>query len=151
GRIPNQPDVAIAEFNGKIRAAMDDAQLACEERMDVYMDREVILSRPKKQAPRDEAGDEGEAPEPKPQIALRDCFGKVVMESKKRDPANPKELLQKQKIMGERVTYDKATGEFEVPGSGRVYLWNRDEDDGSPATASRGTVKPVAYIDPPPP
>ena len=121
GRDPRRrgPVAAVAEFSGKIRAAMDDAQLACEERMDVYMDRAVSLSKPRKPAPRDDdAPPEDDAPEPKPQIALLDCYGHVVIESKKTAPQKPDFLLQKQRIMGERVTYDKASGDFEVPGRG---------------------------------
>ena len=139
--------VALAQFFHGVRAVMDDAQLSCQERLDVYMDRYVSLARPKGAS---KEGAQGEEPEPRPQISVLDCFKDVVIESRKTDPET-RVLLQKQRIEGNQVTYDKLTGDFHVPGKGKVWLWNREDDaDGSvasptaPGTATRPTVKPTS-------
>jgi lipopolysaccharide export system protein LptA len=139
--------VALAQFFHGVRAVTEDAQLACQERLDVYMDQQVSLARPKG-ASKEAA--QGEQPEPKPQISVLDCFRDVVVESRKTDPTT-RILLQKQRIEGDHVTYDKLTGDFHVPGKGRVSLWNREDDPDSPvagaptapSTATRRTVKPT--------
>ncbi|SIO40684.1 hypothetical protein SAMN05444166_4447 [Singulisphaera sp. GP187] len=143
--------VALVQFHDDVRAVMDDAQLACKKRMDVYMDRQVSLVRPKgvskEAAP-------GEEPEPRPQISLLDCFENVVVESRKIDP-DTRVLLQKQRIEGARVTYDKLTGNFHVPGKGKVALWNREDGadnplaaptpaPADPGTTARRSIKPAS-------
>lgn len=139
--------VAVARFSDDVRAVMEDAQLACHKRMDVYMDKQVSLARPKGTA---KEPVQGEEPEPRPQISLLDCFENVVIESRKTDP-NTRVLLQKQRIEGARVTYDKLTGNFHVPGKGKVSLWNREDNaenplsaPSAPSTAARRPIKPAA-------
>lgn len=154
---PESPTVAIAQFYHGVRAVMEDAQLSCQERLDVYMDRPVSLARPKG-ANKEVAP--GEEPEARPQIALLDCFSDVVVELRKTDPGS-KLLLQKQRIEGGRVTYDKVTGNFHVPGQGKVFLWNREDGAENPlavpampgsAPAGAGPrIKPAANPAAPPP
>ncbi len=57
-----------------------------------------------------------------------------MVESRKVDPTT-RVLLQKQRIEGARVTYDKLTGNFQVPGKGKVALWNREDDAENPLSA----------------
>ncbi|WP_406697962.1 hypothetical protein V5E97_03815 [Singulisphaera sp. Ch08] len=138
--------VALVQFFDDVRAVMEDSQLACQERLDVYMDRQVSLARPKGASNEAAPGDE---PQPRPQISLLDCFKNVVVESRKLDP-DTRVLLQKQRIEGARVTYDKVTGNFHVPGQGKVSLWNREDKSDNPlggptepSTASRRPIKPT--------
>ncbi|MEA2632406.1 MAG: hypothetical protein QOE66_2625, partial [Chloroflexota bacterium] len=152
---PQGLPVAKAQFFADVRAEMEDSLLVCRE-MTTYMDRVVALDRPR----RDKAaarGNEAAEPEPKPQIALIDCVGKVVIISRKLDPDSPRTVLQKQRIEGEHVTYEKLTGNFVVPGAGRVWLYNRKGQDslasplaapaptrGPATTAERRTITPTA-------
>jgi hypothetical protein len=149
---PNQP-VARVQFFANVRADMEDTQLACTDRMDVYMDRVVALARPRQKPQTPADGDPAE-PEPKPQIALIDCFRDVTIKSRKVDPNNPRLLLQKQQIQGDRVTYNKVTGNFHVPSAGKVYLWNREDGGdgafgGTPAPGGTGRrITPTALPGP---
>ncbi len=135
---------ARADFSGGIVAKHGkDGLLVCEQ-MTTYMDRTVTLARPRRD-PNAAAG----APlvdEPRPQIAVIDCVGKVIAISRKVDDKG--KLLEQQRIEGEHITYDKLTGEFEVFGEGQTYLYDReDPEKGSlaPGNASaRRTITPVA-------
>jgi hypothetical protein len=158
---PRGIPVARAQFFADVRAEMEDSLLVCQE-MTTYMDRVVQLYRPRRDKAASKAdGDEAAAPEPKPQIALIDCLRKVRIISRKYDPESPSTLVQKQRIEGEHVTYDKLTGNFVVPCPGQVWLYSRKGQDSlatplaSPApgtgtapvpatTADRRTITPTA-------
>ena len=76
---------ARADFSGGVRAEHGtDGLLVCEQ-MTTYMDRTVTLARPRRD-PKAAAGDPlANQPEPKPQIAVIDCVGKVIAISRKVD------------------------------------------------------------------
>ena len=160
GRSSNPQGVPVgrAQFFANVRAEMEDSLLVCQE-MTTYMDRVVVLARPKPEktaANGNGNGNPNEAvpPEPKPQIALIDCLRKVLIVSRKYDPDSPRTLVQKQRIEGEHVIYNKLTGNFVVPGAGRVWLYSRKGQDSLatpvaappvPATtAARRTITPTA-------
>ena len=139
---------ARADFSGGVRAEHGtDGLLVCEQ-MTTYMDRTVTLARPRRD-PKAAAGDPlANQPEPKPQIAVIDCVGKVIAISRKVDKKG--KLLEQQRIEGEHITYDKLTGEFEVFGEGQTFLYaleDQKKEKGSlaPGNASaRRTITPVA-------
>ena len=136
---PDGRPVARADFFGIVDAKMEDALLHCEEKMVAFTDKEVPLaqlgamsrSKPEAKAvqPADDvAANDQTEPEPQAQLALIYCFKKAWGISRKVDPASPV-LLEEQKIFGiDSLTYDRRTGEFEIPGEGVVWLYNRDND-----------------------
>lgn len=141
-----------AIFYGRVRADMEDGVLQCEDHMITYTDREVplaklnSLSRAAGARP-DPAGAE---PEPSPELALIECFGKAVAINRKVDPLSPIEL-ERQMIQGDYLRYDRRTGEFYVPGSGWVHLYEREKKEGDdaglggdrPAPASASSARTV--------
>ena len=134
---------ARAEFSGSVIAQHGtDGLLLCED-MITYMDRTVTLARPRRDS---KAADVANEPEPKPQIAIIDCFGKVRATSRKVD-ANGK-FLNQQRIESEHITYEKLTGEFEAFGEGMTYLYDLDDREKGPSALgdapARRTITPVA-------
>ena len=85
---------------------------------------------------------EAEPAEPKPDLALIDCVGDALAISRKVDPDRPV-LLSLQRITGDRLIYDRRTGDFLVPAGGR-YLY-----DGRTTTARRTTERAAAPGRPP--
>ena len=150
--------VAKAQFFKKVRATMEDAFLSCDDVMETYMDRVVELARPakpKSTEPQDEAEQEQEKAkqaDSKPQIAEVRCFEKVLIITRKLHPEDQRYVVQQQVIEGEKVAYDKLSGNFYVNSAGKVYLWNRDgEGDtsggmfgGGRAGVARVPVTPTA-------
>ncbi len=138
---PHGEPVAKAQFFKNVRASMEDAYMSCNNMMETYMDRIVVLSRPKQEPkPAEAEGTEEEAPEPKPQIAEVRCFEKVLVITRKLNEDDPRIVMQQQRIEGEKVAYEKLTGNFYVDSAGIVYLWNRD-GEGDP-NASPGSTRP---------
>ena len=137
---------ARAHFSGGVRAEHgSDGLLVCED-MTTYMDRTVSLARPRRD-PKAAADDPlANVPEPKPQIAVIDCVGKVIAISRKVDKTG--KLLEQQRIEGDHITYDKLSGEFEVFGEGQTFLYAlEDQEKGAlaPGNASAPrTITPVA-------
>jgi hypothetical protein len=93
---------------------------------------------------------EAEPDKPKPDLALIDCVGDALSISRKVDPDRPV-LLSLQRVTGDRLIYDRRTGDFLVPGPGMVYLYDRDNKDGptqglDPASpvANRRTIRPTS-------
>jgi hypothetical protein len=114
-----------AEFYDHVRADMEDSSLACEDVMRVFLDRTVKLNN---RARERTAATEGQAAEPQADIAVIELVEKVVVIDAKRDPLDPRTIVQKQRIEGNYLIYDKATGNFRVPGAGQVFLWDRGDD-----------------------
>jgi len=131
---------ARAEFFENVRAVTDEATIDCSEKMIVFLDQTVKLVRPKPAVKGPAAGDDGEPkPEgPKPDVALVECFRDVVVVNHKLDPKT-KALLQKQRIEGDYLVFEKGPGKFRVPGEGVVYLYEREAVD---AVAEAGVVAP---------
>jgi hypothetical protein len=142
-----------ADFYGIVNAQMEDAQLKCDEWMIVYTDREVPLAqlgsaskspsqaggRAVEPANEDLATNAGTEPsgQPKADLAMIYCFGKSLAVSRKIDPELPI-VNQEQIILADkRLDYNRRTGEFYVPGRGKVYLYDRS--DQSTGTARLGS------------
>ena len=133
---PKSPAVGRAEFYGTVHAETDDATIDCTEVMRTYLDRTVKLARPAKPAPA--PGDDlptPAEPEPKAEIAVVQCVDDVVLVNLKREEALPgqadadRAILEKQRIEGNELIYQKATGRFYVPGEGEVFLYQREGSD----------------------
>lgn len=123
---PSNRPAARAEFYDDVHAWTDDASLDCSEVMRLYLDRTVKLARPGgPNAPRAP----GAAEDDKADVALIECVKQVVAVNLKRDPATG-DLVQKQRIVGDSLTYEKATGKFVVPGEGEVFLYEREGQNG---------------------
>jgi len=150
----NRP-AAKAQFFKNARAEMQDALLYGGESITTYTDRPIPLAEAGKlnQRPGGE-GDEAEADEPKPDLALIECEGRAVAISRKVDPDRPV-LISMQKITADSLTYDRRSGGFVVPGPGLVYLYDRSGDPlttrddavtntSAPIATSR-VVRPIAY------
>ena len=133
---PTNRAVAKAEFFGEVHAWTDDSSLDCGETlpsglgrassppsMRLYLDRVVTLTRPKT-SPKASAPVQPDD-DAKADVALIECFQNVIAVNLKRAP-NKGELLEGQRIVCERLTYEKATGKFVVPSEGEVFLYQRD-------------------------
>ncbi len=127
-----------ADFYGFPNALTEDAQIKCNDRMIVFTDREVPLgelgglskgtTKPEVDDV-DIAQDDGNPKDQaKADLALIYCYGQTVAVSRKIDPDLPI-YLEKQEIYAEReLHYNRLTGDFVVPGPGRVYKWDRSDD-----------------------
>jgi hypothetical protein len=144
--LEGQP-AAKAIFYGKVVALMEDGLLQCEDHMITYADRIVPLTKlgglsGRKRGDGAEPADEEGEPEPKPDLAVVECFGKAVAVSRKVHPDRPVEL-QREIVKGEYLNYDRRSGEFYVPGEGLVYLYDRpqkaSQEDGPDSTGAGGS------------
>jgi len=160
---------AKAIFYGTVLAEMDDGLLKCEDHMITYADKVVPLKQlgslsEKKPRGSAQPAEEDAEPEPKPDLAVIECFGKAVAITRKVHPDRPLEM-QRQIVHGEYLNYDRRSGEFYVPGEGLVYLYDRpkksQEQEGPDAkgngdsgvgnaAASRRTVTPTSSRTPNP-
>jgi len=124
---PRNRPAARAEFFEDVHAWTDDASLDCLDQMRIYLDRTVKLTRPKRdpQAPAPAAGTD----DSKADVALIECFRQVVAVNVKRDPETG-DTLQKERIVCDRLTYEKSTGKFVVPGEGEIFLYTREGNGG---------------------
>ncbi|GAC1470064.1 MAG: hypothetical protein NVSMB9_14730 [Isosphaeraceae bacterium] len=146
---PQGKPAARAEFYKDVHAETEDASIACAEVMKTYFDQVVKLARPTRvPKPGGAEGELSEPAEPKPSLALIECTRQVVVINRKLDPVS-KAVLQKQKILCEFLTYDRATGQFRVPGEGEVYLYEREGQESSSGlipgrSAARATIQPTS-------
>ncbi len=112
---------AKAEFYDDVHAWSDDGSLDCSKLMRVYFDRVVKLVRPpsdpKAAKPANASGPEAQA-----DVAWIQCIDDVVAVNVKRDP-DSHDIIEKQRIVGPSLVYEKATGKFAVPGPGMVFLY----------------------------
>jgi hypothetical protein len=151
---PENRPAAKAIFYKNVLAEMEDALLSCKETMTTYTDKPVPLAdlgkmsqaggAPKtreKTAQDPEAAEGAQVEEPKPDLAFIDCVGKAVAISRKVDPDRPV-LLSLQKVMGDRLIYDRRTGDFLVPGPGTVYMYDQNKD--AKVTESPNPAEPIA-------
>lgn len=117
---------ARAEFYKNVHAETEDASMDCDDVMRTFLDRTVRLVNLKTPAPsKGDAGAKARDDDPKPEVAIIECLKNVVVVNSKTDPAT-KALLQRQRIEGDHLVYEKATGEFWLPGPGEVYLYERE-------------------------
>jgi len=141
--LDGQP-AAKAIFYGTVLAEMEDGLLKCEDHMITYADRIVPLkqlsgSSQQKARGDTQPADENPEPEPKPDLAVIECFGKAVAITRKVHPDRPLEV-QRQMVHGEYLNYNRRSGEFFVPGEGLVYLYDRPKKtkEESPDATSNG-------------
>ena len=80
-----------------------------------------------------------EAEKPKPDLTLIDLVGNALAISRKVDPDRPV-LLSLQQITGDHLIYDRRTGDFQVPGAGMVYLYDRGRQPGDAAERARSAT-----------
>ncbi len=130
-----------ADFYGVATAQLEDSLLHAEAGMIAYTDRPVpfaqlgALNKPKSKEPTidDEAGGNNRTEEG-PQLAIIECYRNAIGISRKVDPARP-EVLQQQRIEAEELlVYDRRTGNFHIPGKGKVYLYDRSDNSQSEST-----------------
>jgi len=154
---PKGNPAACADFHGIVTALMEDALLHCEERMITYTDQVVPLAQlgamSKTQSKsKSNAGDavdpdartttDPASEQPKPQLALIECYRNAVLINREVDPDLPI-LLQKKRVEAEEVLfYDKRTGDFTIPGKGKVYLYDRSDNSEANGTKPGGDKKP---------
>ncbi len=124
--------------------------------MIAFTDREVPLTQlgtmTKEQSPSTPNGDatnEDSEAKPKAELALIYCYRKAVGISRKVDPDLPVPI-QQQRIEAEDIlAYDRRTGDFFVPGKGKVYLYDRsDSSSQTPESKSDGNDDGVGNSDP---
>jgi hypothetical protein len=142
------------DFLGIVTAQLEDSLLYCEERMIAYTDRIVPLAKLGALSKSDPAGSgkaggqpgDGRDADDQPQLALIECYKNAVGISRKVHP-NVAAVLQRQEIQAdELLVYERLTGEFHVPGKGKVFLYDRSDNSGGPGlapnddTASRPTA-----------
>jgi hypothetical protein len=144
-----------ADFFGVSTALLEDSLLRGEEGMIAYTDRPVpfaqlgALSKPKSKDadPAGAANGDDKAADEGPQLAVIECYRNAIAISRKVDPDRP-EILQQQRIeASELLVYDRRTGNFHVPGKGKVYLYDRsDNSKAQGMSPGRGTpaAQPVA-------
>ena len=117
--------------------------------MIAYTDRLVpfaqlgAMNKPKSQDA-DSTGDVtgGKGADEGPQLAIIECYRNAIGISRKVDPDRP-EVLQQQRIEAkELLVYDRRTGNFHIPGKGKVYLYDRSDNSGAQGTNPDGGVAP---------
>ena len=157
---PEGRPAAQADFYGIVTAQMEDALLHCTKKMIAYTDREVPLAqlgkmsgeRSGSKSEEGAAGEDGEA-KTQAELTLLFCYRNAIAISRKVDPDTPT-LIQKQRIEAvDFLAYDRRTGDFFVPGKGKVYLYDRSDDssqttESTPAADSQDTGN--AGLDPDP-
>ena len=129
---PEGRPAARADFHGIVTAQMEDALLHCTEKMIAFTDREVPLAQLGKmsqeqsqsKADGEAATEDGEA-EPQAELALIYCYRNAVGISRKVDPELPVPIQQQRIEADDILAYDRRTGDFYVPGKGKVYLYDR--------------------------
>ena len=133
---PEGRPAAQAEFYGIVTAQMEDALLHCARKMITYTDREVPLAqlgkmsqgRSQAKADGEAANENGEA-----QASGRACARLLLSQRRGHQPQGRSRyapiLVQQQRIEADDIlAYDRRTGDFFVPGKGRVYLYDRSDN-----------------------
>jgi hypothetical protein len=152
---PQGNPAACGDFHGVVTALMEDALLHCEERMITYTDQVVPLAQlgaMSKTQSKSKSG-AGEQPDsdtaadpatdqPKPQLALLECYRNAVLITREVDPDRPI-LLQRKKVEAEEVLYyDKRTGDFTIRDKGQVFLYDRSDNSGAEGKNPAGDKNP---------
>ncbi len=132
---PKGQTVATAEFYRDVHAETDESTLDCQEVMRTFFDKPIKLAQvkaaPAKPATTttttaDSVAESDPAtppppPEPKPELAMIVAVKNVVVVNTKRDPGRPNAVIQRQRIEGDSLIYDKLTArKFRVPSEGVV-------------------------------
>jgi hypothetical protein len=136
------------DFLGIVTAQLEDSLLYCEERMIAYTDRIVPLAKLgalSSSNPADidkaraQSGNNDNADD-QPQLALIECYKNAVGLSRKVHPSIAAVLEQQRIEANELLVYERASGEFHVPGKGKVFLYDRSENSrGQSVPSDAGT------------
>jgi hypothetical protein len=136
---------AKAEFFDDVHAKTEDAELFCDD-LETFMDRVVSFARPKRD-PAERA--EAPAADGRAQIAFvrsrSNAQKLVVVFNTKRDPQTSL-IVEKQRIQGHDVTYDKRSGQFNVQGEGEVRLYARKGEGGLSTRPGFATEPPKRTV-----
>ena len=130
---PEGRPAARADFHGIVTAQMEDALLHCTEKMIAFTDREVPLTQLGKNAKRAPSQNDGAAEpesseaEPQAELTLIYCYRNAVGISRKVDPEVPLPIQQQRIEADQLLAYDRRTGDFLIPGKGKVYLYDRGD------------------------
>jgi hypothetical protein len=139
---PEDKPAAVAIFYGSVTAQTEDALLHGDEKMIVYTDRVVPLAQlgalsqaraDKRAGTDDEDGDKS-----KPQITQVFSYRNAIAINRKVDPDAPRALQQQRIEADDVLAYNRETGHFFVPGKGKVYLYDQD-DNSSETSGPNGT------------
>ncbi len=122
---PTGKVVARAEFYKDVHAENEESTLDCQDVMRTYFDRTIKLVKAANPSNSNDPAAAKDA-EPKAELARIDCTKKVVVVNTKRDPIR-QTIIQRQRILGDFLTYERLTGKFFVPGEGTVYLYEVDD------------------------
>ena len=159
---PENHPSAKAEFFKEVWAFMEDGKLYSRDIMTTYTDKPIPLADLGKMNQKKTAvagsGVNGQvevegaekAEEPKPDLTLIQLVGQAQAITRKVDPDRPV-VLSQQVIRGDTIIYDRRTGDFQVPSSGMVYLYDRgDNTSVQPGpkpvdnVATRRTIRPTS-------
>ncbi len=138
-----QPEPARAYFYNGVRAWTRDSSLACGQ-MEAILDQPVDFQRTRRE-PKPEDGAEPS----RPQIVRVECERDVKVVSRKLD--DHQILQEKQRVEGEKVTFDKLNNTIQVDSAGQVFLYTRkkpkdqgkEKTDAPIAESGRTQVRPV--------
>lgn len=143
-----KPLPARAEFRGAVHAQTDDGTMDCKEIMIARMDRPIPFQRPDAKTGRN--GDAEPKP-PQPNIVVVECRKDVDVTSLRRDVAGTT-VLEKRRIQGQVLIYDKRSGEFTVDDVGQnglvhLYRLKMEALPGPPplVTPDRPSVRRTAF------
>ncbi|CAN5911527.1 hypothetical protein BH23PLA1_BH23PLA1_08790 [soil metagenome] len=117
-----RPGPARALFVGKVVAKMGDDRVDCEE-MEAIMDRPVPFARSEGSQP---LGGSREG-RPQPKVAAVICREGVNLRSVDRN-AETREIRELRRIVGDSVTFEKATGNYWVDKIGAVLFTTREPE-----------------------
>jgi hypothetical protein len=130
---PEGRPAARADFHGIVTAQMEDALLHCTEKMIAFTDREVPLTQQGKKdqkQPGSQGNGQGETAngeaEPQAELTLVYCYVNAIGISRKVDPDRPLPIQQQKIEADQMLAYDRRSGDFFVPGKGKVFLYDRD-------------------------
>ncbi len=155
---PEGKPAGRANFYGIVTAQMEDALLHCTEKMIAFTDREIPLTQLGKmtkgqsqtRSDDETASDEAESKKSQAELTIVQCFRNAIAISRKVDPLAPT-IVQQQRIEADEfLEYDRRTGDFYVPGKGKVYLYERNKKttpgeakpDGADSDDAPGTRSP---------
>ncbi len=139
---PEGRPAARADFYGIVTAQMEDALLHCTEKMIAFTDQEVPLAQLGQDVSESRSQDASRSderplartarPNRRPSSRCIYCYRNAIAISRKVDPDAPI-LIQKQRIEADDIlAYDRRTGDFYVPGKGKVYLYDRSDNSSQP-------------------
>ncbi len=133
-----QPGPAKAYFYNHVHGFTDESNLHCD-RMIAYLDREIDFRKAIKKPERSTADPQAE-PEPVARVTRVVCEDNVDVSSLKRTETG--EIRQRQRVLGDVVTYDKVANEFHVESPGKVYLYDRKKVEKKTPAATRTKPAP---------